>query len=273
MGAELASSHIPHLFGLLWEAVQKEKPVDPITQLISVLQSVRRPKLIIKGPPASGKGTQCEQLVQHFGMVHISTGDILREQINKGTTLGKEAAAFMKAGRLVPDHLVISLVKNRLAQPDVSAKGWLLDGFPRTPAQARMLREEAIIPDCVVMLDVPDSEIIDRIKGRRIDPVTGKVYNIPRKPPPPEIAHRVIQRPDDTVEAIKSRLKDYYANLNGMLKEYSCPVEKVVGTGQLSRITHEVQSIVRKVQMQQLAKAVGVSGSTPPRAAAALAKL
>ena len=130
-------------------------------------------RLIISGAPASGKGTQCEKIIEEFKVPHLSTGDMLRAAVKAGSPLGKEAKAYMDAGKLVPDSLVINLVKEKLASPECVNGGWLLDGFPRTGEQAKALQQANINPDKVILLDVPDSALIERVTGRRSDPVTG----------------------------------------------------------------------------------------------------
>eukprot|EP00644_Phytophthora_capsici_P000429 jgi/Phyca11/560279/estExt2_Genewise1.C_PHYCAscaffold_40823 len=171
-----------------------------------------RPRLIITGAPASGKGTQCELLVRALHVVHLSTGDILRQAIRDGTSLGKQAQGFMDDGKLVPDELIVDVVLERLAQPDCKARGWLLDGFPRTETQAKALLAATIIPDCVLALDVPDDEVVKRIAGRRLDPETGKTYHVEFNPPPAEVADRVIQRSDDTEETVRTRLEQFHTH-------------------------------------------------------------
>jgi adenylate kinase len=130
-------------------------------------------RLIISGAPASGKGTQCEKIIEEFKVPHLSTGDMLRAAVKAGSPLGKEAKAYMDAGKLVPDSLVINLVKEKLATPECVNGGWLLDGFPRTGEQAKALQQANINPDKVVLLDVPDIALIERVTGRRTDPETG----------------------------------------------------------------------------------------------------
>ena len=142
------------------------------------------PKIIIAGAPGSGKGTQCEYIVKKYGVVHISTGDILREQVRNGTALGKEAKEYMCKGALVPDSVVIGMMKAKLSEPEVKAKGWLLDGFPRTAAQAKAMADIGIKADAFVQLEVPDSVLVERICLRRTDPVTGKIYHLKFNPPP-----------------------------------------------------------------------------------------
>jgi adenylate kinase len=170
-------------------------------------------RMIFVGPPGAGKGTQAAALVRDFGIPHISTGDMLRAAVAAGTELGRRADAHMKAGDLVPDALVIDLVVERIAAPDC-ARGFLLDGFPRTRPQAealaRALERAEVALDAVVVLDVPDALIVERVVGRRSDPVTGDIYHLAFNPPPAAIAHRLLQRKDDTEEACRARLRKYH---------------------------------------------------------------
>ena len=151
--------------------------------------------VVICGAPASGKGTQCEMIKSEFGLVHLSTGDILRAAVQEGTPLGVTAKGYMDSGQLVPDELIIDVICARLKQDDCQTQGWLLDGFPRTKAQADALTKAGMVPDCFLMLDVPEEVLVERVTGRRTDPVTGKIYHMTFKPPEtPEIAARVVQR-------------------------------------------------------------------------------
>ena len=151
--------------------------------------------VVICGAPASGKGTQCEMIKSEFGLVHLSTGDILRAAVQEGTPLGKTAKGYMDSGQLVPDELIIDVICARLKQEDCQTQGWLLDGFPRTKTQADALTKAGMVPDCFLMLDVPEEILVERVTGRRTDPVTGKIYHMTFKPPEtPEIAARVVQR-------------------------------------------------------------------------------
>jgi adenylate kinase len=177
-------------------------------------------QLVVSGPPASGKGTQCERLVAEFCVVHLSTGDMLRAAVAAGSELGRAAKSEMRVGRLVPDELVISIVLERLAQRDCLTRGWLLDGFPRTRAQADALRDAGVSPDAFVLLEVPADELVARVVGRRLDPETGKVYHLTTNPPPKPLAHRVQQRADDTAETAAARIATYDANLAAVLAAF-----------------------------------------------------
>uniref|UniRef100_K3WJG2 Cilia- and flagella-associated protein 61 N-terminal domain-containing protein n=1 Tax=Globisporangium ultimum (strain ATCC 200006 / CBS 805.95 / DAOM BR144) TaxID=431595 RepID=K3WJG2_GLOUD len=179
------------------------------------------PKLIIAGPPAGGKGTQCELLVEHFDVVHLSTGDMLRASIQAGAPLGMKAKSYMEAGELVPDELIIDVILERVQQSDCARRGWLLDGFPRTATQARAMLTRGVIPDCVLVLDVPDAEVVSRISGRRVDPATGRTYHVEFNPPPPEVHDRVIQRSDDNEETVKNRLEKFHENSDAVLDAFS----------------------------------------------------
>ena len=176
--------------------------------------------LIFLGPPGAGKGTQAERLVEEKGFVQLSTGDILREAVKKGTELGKKAKEYMDAGKLVPDDLIIGIIEEKLKE--LEGKDIILDGFPRTIPQAEAL--EKMLPhvgrklDAVILFDVPDEVVIERISGRRIDPKTGKVYHIKYNPPPEGV--EVIQRDDDKEEVVRNRLKVYHKQTAPLIEFY-----------------------------------------------------
>lgn len=178
------------------------------------------PRIIIAGAPAAGKGTQCDAISQTFGVVHLSTGDMLRAAVKEGSKLGCEAKSYMDGGQLVPDVLITNVVLERLNQPDCSQKGWLLDGFPRTRAQAEALTQAGYLPDCFVLLDVPETVLVERVTGRRTDPVTGKIYHLKSAPPPVEIIDRLIQRSDDTAEVIVKRFREFQNNCDSVVSVY-----------------------------------------------------
>ena len=173
-------------------------------------------KLILTGAPASGKGTQAERIIERYGVVHLSTGDILRANAKAATPLGVQVEEFMSAGELVPDELVISLVVARLGESDCAAAGWMLDGFPRTAGQAASLRAAGMEPDVTLCLDVPDDVLVDRVCTRRLDPVTGQIYNVRSLPADEEVVSRLTQRPDDTEPVARKRLATYYSNVESL---------------------------------------------------------
>ena len=174
-------------------------------------------KVILLGPPGAGKGTIAKALMQHDGSVQISTGDILRAAIAAGTTLGNQVEAAMAAGNLVTDELIMDIMEQRLQEEDCQ-QGYLLDGFPRTIPQAEALK--ALLAklgeklDCVLELDIPRDVIIDRLTTRRTCNNCGEIYNIKSKPPRVEdvcdvCGSEIMQRDDETEEAIENRLQIY----------------------------------------------------------------
>lgn len=125
--------------------------------------------------------------------MHIAVGDLLREEVAKGTAAGTRAKSFMDSGNLVPDEVVVEMVVSRLQQDDVKSAGWLLDGYPRSGSQAEAIEREGIRPDVFLLINVPDSVIVDRVVGRRLDPETGAIYHLSFKPPPAEVVDRLVQ--------------------------------------------------------------------------------
>ncbi|WP_369158691.1 adenylate kinase [Candidatus Thiodiazotropha sp. LNASS1] len=203
-------------------------------------------KLILLGAPGAGKGTVAKQLTQLDGSVQISTGDILRGAVQAGSELGKQAEAYMKAGDLVPDDLIMGIMEQRLQEPDCE-KGFLLDGFPRTIPQAEALKELlkkiAVDLDCAVEIDVSREVILDRLTTRRTCVDCGAIYNVKSMPTKVEgvcdkCGGSVVQRDDETEEAISNRLDvykektaplvDFYKNENMLLTVSATSSEVVV---------------------------------------------
>jgi adenylate kinase len=207
----LQDKKVPQLMEHLYHEMLVALPEDQLAHLHQLLQNKTRPQIVIAGPPAGGKGTQCELMAIKYGVVHISTGDLLREETRSGSDIGKEAETYMNKGAMVPDALITKLLQAKLATEEVKTKGWLLDGFPRTRSQALSLQIAGVLPSVLLMLDVADEVVMSRIAGRRSDPLTGQVYHIEFNPPPADV--EVVQRPDDSPEAIAMRLKHYHANM------------------------------------------------------------
>ena len=180
--------------------------------------------LIILGPPGAGKGTQATFIATEFNIPHISTGDMLREAIKKGTNLGQKAKEVMDAGNLVSDDLIIELVKERISESDCS-QGFLFDGFPRTIPQAEALELNNIQIDGVIELKVPDDEILKRMSGRRIHLNSGRTYHVDFNPPlkeglDDETGEELIIRKDDEPETVKDRLKVYWKQTQPLIEYY-----------------------------------------------------
>ena len=206
-------------------------------------------RIILIGPPGSGKGTQAKRIVDKFNIPHISSGDMLREAVSNETPLGKEVKSYMTKGALVPDNLVIKMMVERIGQPDARG-GFLLDGFPRTLTQSKALDKALLTTnvriDYVLLIKVPDEEIIERNTGRRIDLKTGKIYHLKFDPPPAEIASRVIQRDDDLEETVKYRLEKYHADTEPLIPYYEKQdlVRKVSGVGSLEEVKERLFKIL-----------------------------
>jgi adenylate kinase family enzyme len=139
------------------------------------------------------EGTTTPEQVLQYGLVHISVGDLLREQVADGTAAGLKAKDFMESGNLVPDEVVVEMVVSRLSQDDAQTSGWLLDGYPRSSSQAEAIVKENIVPDIFLLINVPDEVIVERVVGRRLDPQTGAIYHLKYKPPPASIESRLVQ--------------------------------------------------------------------------------
>jgi len=174
-------------------------------------------RLVILGRQGAGKGTQCMRLARHYVVPHVSTGDIFRASVKAGSEFGKKADEFMRSGRLVPDEVVVEVVRERLSQRDARHRGFILDGFPRTASQAEaldmMLKEEAMPLDLTINLEIEEEEALRRLAARRVCSTCASIYSTAK---PPSIdwtcdncGGEVVQRQDDTEDAIRKRLADY----------------------------------------------------------------
>lgn len=181
-------------------------------------------RLILLGGPGAGKGTQANYIKEKYQIPQISTGDMLRAAVKAGTELGKKAKAVMDSGGLVPDDVIIGLVKERITQPDCK-KGFLFDGFPRTIPQADAMKDAGVAIDAVVDIDVPDQEIIKRMSGRRVHLASGRTYHVTFNPPKAEgkddaTGEPLIQRDDDKEETVRKRLDVYHNQTEPLIGYY-----------------------------------------------------
>ena len=182
-------------------------------------------RLILLGPPGAGKGTQAAFIKDRYGIPQISTGDMLRQAIKAGTPLGLAAQKVMDRGQLVSDDVVVGLVQERLKQPDC-AQGYLFDGFPRTIPQAEAMKAAAVRIDYILAIDVPESEIVLRMSGRRVHPTSGRTYHVKFNPPKAEgrddvTGEPLIQRDDDREETVRKRLEVYRQQTRPLVEYYT----------------------------------------------------
>lgn len=233
---------------------------------------VSAPKIIIAGAPAAGKGTQCEIIKLNYGLVHLSTGDILRAAVKQGTALGLQAKEFMDNGQLVPDALITGVICDRLKEKDCMTNGWLLDGFPRTKSQAEALSSAGMVPDCFLMLDVPEDILVERVTGRRTDPATGKIYHMKFNPPEnDEIASRLVQRSDDTAEKIIVRYREFQSHIEAVKSCYVDKMVRVDGSAAQADVSKCVAEIIDKAAAKPSLSASGtIAGVTDVKRAGKL---
>lgn len=200
-------------------------------------------KLIFLGAPGAGKGTQAEVISAKLGIPSISTGNIIREALKNGTEMGLKAKAFIEAGKLVPDDVVIGIIKERLAGDDCGG-GFILDGFPRTIPQAQALDDMGIVIDRVVDIDVPDETVIERMSGRRVCKACGASYHITNKPSAKEgvcdtCQGELIIRKDDAPDTVKDRLNVYHEQTEPLKSFYAGngKLRTVDGTAPITEIS------------------------------------
>jgi adenylate kinase len=213
-------------------------------------------KLMIMGPPGAGKGTQAEVLVKELGITHISTGDMFRAAIKEGTEMGRKAKEYMDQGQLVPDEVVVGMVRDRLSQPDC-AKGFLLDGFPRTLAQAEALSntldQMGIKLDGVINIDVPRERLMARLTGRRVCKGCGASYHVMFNPPKSEgvcntCGGELYQRSDDNEETVGNRLDVYEAQTQPLIDYYKERglLLNINGDQEIDKVLKEIMAALNK---------------------------
>jgi len=211
--------------------------------------------LLLFGPPGAGKGTQAKFLIEFLGIPQISTGDMMRAERKSGSELGQKFDEYMSAGKLVPDSLVLDLIKKRLTQSDAKS-GAIFDGYPRTVAQAvaldQLLEMLGRKIDRVVSLEVPLEDVVDRVTGRRVCLDCGQTYHVRYSPPPQNGVcvscggTKIVQRSDDTEEVVRKRYEEYKAKTEPVLAHYEAKgvVKGVQGVGSLEEITERIKEAI-----------------------------
>lgn len=210
-------------------------------------------RIILLGSPGSGKGTQAQFITEKYAIPQISTGDMLRAAVREGTPLGVTAKKVMDTGGLVSDDIILGLIKERIAQADC-ANGYLLDGFPRTIAQAEGLNDMGVSIDTVIEIVVADEEIVKRMAGRRVHLHSGRTYHVEFNPPKVEgvddvTGEPLIQRDDDKEETVRKRLSVYHEQTKPLVGYYSAPGQQVkfssiTGVGSVDDITKKVFAVL-----------------------------
>lgn len=211
--------------------------------------------LILMGLPGAGKGTQAEKIVENYKIPHISTGDMFRQAIKDETELGLKAKQFMDAGELVPDEVTIGIVRDRLSQSDCQ-KGFLLDGFPRTVAQAEALEDILASMgkkiDYVINVDVPEEILMERLTGRRVSPTSGRTYHVIFNPPKVEgicdvDGSKLIQRDDDKPETVKKRLEVNVAQAQPLIDFYTEKgyLRNIQGNQDINDVYQEIDQLLK----------------------------
>ena len=217
--------------------------------------------LILFGPPGAGKGTQAARLQEDFRLPYVATGDILRAAVKDGTQLGLKAKGFMDAGELVPDDLVIDLIVDRIGADD-ARDGFILDGFPRTRAQADALGEAfdklGRRITAVLLFDVPDEDLVRRISGRRVSVKTGRVYHVESDPPKHEgrcdvDGSRLVQRDDDKPEVVQKRLEVYHAETEPLVAYYDERglLRRIDGTRSPTEVHDHVRAVLATLRLEE----------------------
>jgi adenylate kinase len=210
-------------------------------------------RIILLGSPGSGKGTQAQFIVNKYGIPQISTGDMLRAAVREGTPLGIAAKQVMDSGGLVSDDIILGLIKERIQQDDCR-NGFLLDGFPRTIAQAEGLEKMGVSIDTVIEIAVDDEEIVKRMAGRRVHSQSGRTYHIEFNPPKTDgvddlTGEPLIQRDDDKEETVRKRLNVYHEQTKPLVDFYADPSQKatfysIAGVGSVDAITSKIFGIL-----------------------------
>ncbi|KAJ3312804.1 Adenylate kinase 8, partial [Blyttiomyces sp. JEL0837] len=242
------------LFERLLSRMLIERPADPLQWMIEALQkpvgmykerhkfsnisvmlgthdiatSSTVPSIVMCGPPSCGLSNICERVARAHDAIYISTRTLLQNAIEKQTSMGMQAKPFIEKGQLVPDQVMLSLITQRLQEPDVAAHGYVLEGFPRTKEQAFSMQMKGLIPTHFALVEVPDQVIVDRCVGTRIDPVTKKIYHLTYDPPPRDLIAegRLIQKNLHQEPIVRRRLSQYRANLNGVIASFKKTLRK-----------------------------------------------
>lgn len=220
---------VKDVYSTQWHEIDSSGSVDKVSDraarifLMKGRSSAPRrpPKVILLGPPGSGRSSQAQNLAVRYGLTLVSTSQLLRDQINRKSEIGKNIAAIMSTGDMIPDFIITELVRNRLQETDCKMNGWVLDGFPKTIEQVRSLKEFKIHPSHVFFLESSDALVYERIEQRRLDPITGKFYSISNVPEDDILRERLITLEEDSHESARKRLQNYKENSTKLHAEFA----------------------------------------------------
>ncbi|CCW62955.1 unnamed protein product [Phytomonas sp. EM1] len=224
----LREKHVPEVMEFIMRTIIAQKPEAPFAFIHKLTSTPYLPRIVISGPPSTYVQTHCEQVQvfyknkKNLRPVYISSGELIRDEIDNDTPAGQIAKSFVENQQLVPDCLVFSLVRNRLEKSDAKENGWVLEGFPRTAKQVHDLDAEGYSPDLYIQLVAADEVLEERVVWQRLDPVTDTLYHLKMNPPPSHdvaLIERLIQRPEDTHESLMAHLKAY-RQAAGVLAEH-----------------------------------------------------
>lgn len=225
--------HVYTTLQLAMQSLIKYQPKSPLKYLSSYFGDRKKNlfKLVLLGAPGAGKGTQAKHLVSKYSLEHISPGNLLREEMNRNSPIAAQIKDYVSKGQLVPDSVVIKLIEDHIAS--IGDINWLLDGFPRSESQAAALRASPdLFPTHIVELKVDQEAVVQRLGGRRFDPITGNTYHIIYDPPPPDIADRVVVRTDDREDVIRERFKVYAENKDLVNRVFNHSIVSISCEGQ-----------------------------------------
>ncbi|KAH9597590.1 hypothetical protein LSM04_004337 [Trypanosoma melophagium] len=231
----------------------RDLPPDPAAYIHDLMRRPIPPQILLAGPPGSGRRSQCRALAEHFGVVYVSSGELLRAEVAAGSEAGIMAESFIRAGNLVPNALITGMVRRRLEEEDARTRGWVLDGFPRSQEQAEAMEAEGIAPHVCLLLDVPDATVFERIEHRRTDPATGATYHLLYNPPPQEdvaLCERLTQEENDRREVVQRRLKVYRNTAEGLLYHYRAILEHVDASQDIDAVTKDAIAAVERHLLQ-----------------------
>ena len=223
------------------------RPDAQLPGALVVEDAVPPSKVIIMGGPGCGKHSICQSLCEKYGMIHISVGDVLREKIRSKSESSELIAEYVAEGRLVPDELAISIVREKVFSPECQERGYLIDNFPRTVDQAEAMMELGIIPEKFIYINVPEDVLVQRCSNRRVDELTGARYNLKTHPPPndPEIQKRLVKRIDDHDEAVARRLELFFEGSEDVLEVFNDIKLTIDGTAPFKEVLRRAHLYVR----------------------------